>query len=231
MVTRREFLGTTAISLTAFALHSESGAEEGASRAAMERVSDPRVISPQFELYAGWPTIARRSSGELIVVWSGGREAHVCPFGQVHCMTSADEGDTWTWPRVLLDSAIDDRDAGVLETPGGALLVTTFTSLAYEPILQRAEREGNWPEEKLSRWLAAHNRLPEKERRVELGTWMLRSTDGGKTWSTRYDCLVNSPHGPIALSDGRILYAGKQLWRETPRIGVAVSGDDGASWE
>jgi len=41
---------------------------------------------------------------------------------------------------------------------------------------------------------------------------MIRSTDGGVSWSARYDCLVNSPHGPIALSDGRILYAGKVLY-------------------
>ena len=47
--------------------------------------------------------------------------------------------------------------------------------------------------------------------------WMIRSPDGGVTWSARYDCLVNSPHGPIQLSDGRLLYAGKSLWKEPYR--------------
>jgi hypothetical protein len=60
---------------------------------------------------------------------------------------------------------------------------------------------------------------------------MIRSTDGGVTWSGRYDCLVDSPHGPIQLSEGRLLYAGKDLWREGSRVGVCQSTDDGQTWE
>ena len=45
-------------------------------------------------------------------------------------------GIFWTWPEVVLDGPIDDRDAGVLETRQGTLLITTFTSLAYEPMSQ-----------------------------------------------------------------------------------------------
>ena len=59
----------------------------------------------------------------------------VCPFGEVEAMISHDSGATWTRPRTLLDSAIDDRDAGVIEMARGTLLVTGFTSLAYEPKL------------------------------------------------------------------------------------------------
>jgi len=40
---------------------------------------------------------------------------------------------------------------------------------------------------------------------------MIRSTDGGRTWSPRCSSIVNSPHGPIQLRDGRLLYAGKEL--------------------
>ena len=39
-----------------------------------------------------------------------------------------------------MDGPIDDRDAGVLETAKGTILITTFTSLAYEPILTKAEQ-------------------------------------------------------------------------------------------
>ena len=60
---------------------------------------------------------------------------------------------------------------------------------------------------------------------------MIRSTDGGLTWSPRYPSLVNSPHGPIALADGRLLYAGKQLWAAQERVGVCQSLDDGQSWQ
>ncbi|HID77583.1 MAG TPA: exo-alpha-sialidase, partial [Planctomycetaceae bacterium] len=208
----------------------------GRAASAKATVHEVRVISHLRHRYHGWPTIARRRNGQLLLVCSGGREAHVCPFGRVELMRSNDDGQTWTWPRVLMDSAIDDRDAGVLETDRGSILVTTFTSLAYESVLRRAEqtpsgRPGAWPEEKRRRWQAAHNRLPAESRQRELGVWMIRSIDGGVTWSVRYDSLVNSPHGPIQLSDGRLLYAGKDLWREPGRLGFCQSVDDGASWQ
>lgn len=166
-----------------------------------------------------------------MLVWSGRREGHVCPFGTVEWMTSDDHGASWTWPRTLLDSAIDDRDAGVLETAKGSILVTTFSSLAYESYISKAQKDGSWSAAKMQRWLAEGHRIPEEQRKQQLGTWMLRSTDNGLTWSAKYDSLVNSPHGPIQLKDGRILYAGKQLWLKNPRVGVAVSPDDGVSWE
>ena len=90
-------------------------------------VLDTRIISWKPPLYHGWPTLARRANGELLVAFSGGRERHVCPFGRVEWMRSKDNGVTWSWPQVLYDGPIDDRDAGVLETKKGTILVTTFT--------------------------------------------------------------------------------------------------------
>ena len=130
---RRSFVQTgAAASLATFFISRKASAAPAA------KILDTKVISPQFEFYCGWPTVALRKNGELWVSWSGGREAHVCPFGQVHSMTSRDKGETWTWPRVLHDSAIDDRDSGCIETAKGSLLVTTFSSLAYEPMLEKA---------------------------------------------------------------------------------------------
>lgn len=193
-------------------------------------IQETRVISYLKHRYHGWPTLARRANGELLVVSSGGRESHVCPFGRVELMRSKDEGRTWSWPEVVIDTPIDDRDAGVVETAKGSLLVTTFTSLAYETILQKAEQAGNWEQAKLWRWQAAHRRINAEQRQDALGVWMKRSTDGGVTWSGRYDCLVDSPHGPVQLADGRLVYAGKDLWREPNRVGVCESKDDGQTW-
>lgn len=199
-------------------------------------VQEMRIISQEPSLYHGWPTVARRNNGQLLLVYSGGREGHVCPFGRVELMTSDDEGRTWSYPRVLLDSAIDDRDAGVVETQKGTLLVSTFTSLAYQPILERAEGvapglAGAWDGQRLGRWRAVHGRLSAQQRQADLGEWLIRSTDGGLTWSARYPCPLNSPHGPIQLSDGRLLYAGKELWRGQHRAGVCQSSDDGLTWK
>jgi hypothetical protein len=204
------------------------GDEPGTPRSSHARaeILQTTTVLPAGEPYAGWPTVARRGDGRLWLVWSGGREAHVCPFGQVQAMTSTDEGASWTWPRVLLDGAIDDRDAGVVETATGALLVTTFTSLAYEEPLGRLGAD----DPRRPRWLAVHDRLDADGRRAERGAWLVRSTDGGTTWSARLPTIVNSPHGPIQLADGRLLYAGKELWTSAGRIGVCESTDDGLTW-
>jgi len=227
-VTRRRFLGRSAL----FGL-SLAGFPHVRTRAAMPLVKqlDLKTISHQPELYHGWPTLALLKSGDLVASWSGGREGHVCPFGQVVFMRSRDGGESWCWPRVILDSGLDDRDSGVLETQNGTLLATTFTSLAYEPILKRALQNGGWDPGKLKRWEAAHHRLTEEDRSAELGQWMIRSEDGGKTWSGKYPTIVNSPHGPIQLADGRLIYAGKELWTGQKRVGVSESLDDGKTWK
>lgn len=195
------------------------------------RLLETRVISGQPWFYHGWPTVARRQDGELWVTFSGGRSAHVCPFGQVVSMTSKDDGASWSNARVLYDGPLDDRDSGVLETERGALLVTTFTSLAYEPVLEKAEKMGTWDPAILGRWKATRDFLTPAQRRAQLGEFALRSTDGGVSWSEPIRTIVNSPHGPIQLKDGRLLYAGKKLWSEDKQIGVCESKDDGVTWE
>jgi Neuraminidase (sialidase) len=190
-------------------------------------VLETKIISPQTNYYHGWPTLTRTEKGELVVVWSGRREAHVCPFGTVEMMTSRDNGASWTFPRTVHDGPIDDRDAGVLETANGILIVTTFTSLAYAPMVAEGGGKAKDPA-----WLAAHARIADEETREgELGCWCLRSTDRGLSFSGRIDTIVNSPHGPCQLADGRLLYAGKELWTDEKRIGVSISTDDGETWE
>lgn len=235
MTSRRRFLTTSTLALPFSFPFIVRGVSGGGG------VLETKVISTQPEFYHGWPTVARRQNGELWVTCSGGREAHVCPFGKVVAMKSTDEGRTWSAPRTLYDGPIDDRDSGVLETAKGTLLVTTFTSLAYEDSYKKASAMAEhtpqgWvtkamPPERYARWKAAHEKLSDAERQAQLGEWVLRSTDGGETWSKPVATVVNSPHGPIQLKDGRLLYAGKQLWSGDKKIGVAESKDDGLTWQ
>ncbi len=225
-LSRRDFLTRSSGTLAATAL----GASmlPGSIRAAAPKatIHETKVISWQPEYYHGWSTVFRRANGELILTWSGRREGHICPFGTVEMMRSRDGGKSWTFPRTLLDGAIDDRDSGCLETAKGSLIVTTFTSLAYQTHVLDKGKYTDDP-----RWMAAHHRLPSDEaRQAELGEWAIRSVDGGITWSERIHTIANSPHGPIQLSDGRLLYPGKELWSDGKRVGAAVSEDDGQTW-
>jgi len=188
------------------------------------RVGDIRTISLQPEFYSGWPTLIRSKAGSLFLVYSGGRESHVCPFGRVDLMRSHDDGKTWSWPETLMDSAIDDRDAGICETASGALLVTTFTSLTYE------SRKKNLTAEQQTRWDAVDRRLTAAQRQELQDTWMLRSSDAGLTWSAPFRVPLNSPHGPVLVSGGRLLYAGKKVWDAEGKVGVSESSDDGKTW-
>ena len=78
--------------------------------------------------YFGWPTVARHEDGTLIVASSGLRTEHVCPWGKTVLNFSGDDGRTWSAPRVINNSPLDDRDAGVVCLGGDRLLVSWFTS-------------------------------------------------------------------------------------------------------
>jgi Neuraminidase (sialidase) len=212
-MTRRELIGGALVAGTATAA----------------RWDPATVITRQPRYYHAWPTLARRKNGELIVTYSGSREAHVCPFGRVEMIRSFDEGKTWSWPQVLMDTAIDDRDSGVVETPRGTLLVTTFTSLAFEKVL--AEAKG-WDAERMERWQAVVRATTPQQKKGLVGAWMLRSTDGGLTWSSPYKVPVMAPHGPVVTPSGRLLYAGVEYPDDKGRrVGLWESKDDGLTWQ
>ena len=201
----------------------------------MAVIHETRTISEDPQHYHGWPTLARRSNGELILLYSGGREDHVCPFGRLELMRSSDEGKTWSRPSVVFETGIDDRESGLMETARGTLIANTFTSLDFIGLLAEAEQiapgtPGAWAPERLKRWQTARDQLTADQRQAALGMWMIRSTDGGMNWSEPYNSPVSSPHGPIQLSDGRLLHAGKEVVG-TGRTGVCESTDDGQTWQ
>ncbi|MES2734704.1 MAG: sialidase family protein [Verrucomicrobiota bacterium] len=195
------------------------------------RVTETKIISQLPQFYHGWPTLALRATGELMVVYSGGREYHICPYGRQEMIVSKDDGEHWTRPRVLADSALDDRDSGIVETAKGTLLVTLFNSFAYQQHMNQPERLlnatfGQETPEMLKRWRLTDAATTQQQKEAEAGYWMLRSTDGGVSWSPRYRVPGFSPHGPVSLLDGRVFYATSNGKKAIAHL----SEDDGLTW-
>lgn len=101
---------------------------------AIAEILDVKVLAR--DRYVGWPSVACGKDGELMAVYSGDRDAHVCEKGKVRLIRSADGGKTWTKPETVIDLPIDDRDSGIIQTKTGAWLVTWFTGPPYFTELQ-----------------------------------------------------------------------------------------------
>jgi sialidase-1 len=175
-----------------------------------------RVICKQPDRYIGWPTIARTKTGELLAVFSGDREGHFCPWGKTHLVRSNDDGETWSAAEVIRDSPLDDRDAGLIETARGTLLVTWFSAVAFESSPDYRDYAAT---------------LTAKVRERHLGNWVLRSEDGGRTWDEPIRVNASSPHGPVQLRDGRILYLGVGKIDGERGLVAEESVDDGLTWK
>ena len=201
-----------------------------------EQICGVKRIQPRAEIiwthpirkagYIGWPTVMRRKSGELIVSYSGNREAHVCPYGREELIRSFDGGETWTQkPEIFHNSIIDDRDSGIVETKKGSLVSAWFSSTSFW---------GCYPK--------AMAKLPKDLVDAARGYWTRRSTDGGKTWEAPVPHRGSAPHGAIQLKDGRLLFVGtahnrnitwnpKHYPEGNPCMMVEESKDDGRSWQ
>lgn len=184
--------------------------------------------------YFGWPTVARADDGALLVASSGLRSEHVCPWGKTVLNLSTDDGRTWSPPRVVNDSPLDDRDAGVVNLGGDRLLVTWFTSDTRQYLDQ--EWVLSWlGAEELASWRDTLASITDELAAQHLGSWVMLSADGGATWSTPIRVPVSTPHGPIRLRDGNLLYLGKpyNTWDDMVAADITAthSADGGRTWQ
>jgi len=199
--------------------------------------ADHMIVAKVPGTYHGWPSTVRRQSGELIVVWSGNRERHACPLGEIRMARSKDEGQSWSGPRVIVNTPLDDRGPGILELTDGTLVLNWCCTAFAEKELRRMygpKTVAQWREvlkrrtdEAVRRWALNYT---SREPSFAVGYWTTRSTDGGETWEQPVNCPVRTPHGPIQLTDGRLLFMGKTREARDRLIRAAESRDSGRSW-
>lgn len=161
--------------------------------------------------YFAWPSVARLQNGKIAVVASGYRYAHICPFGKGVISYSEDEGETYTVPAPVIDTPLDDRDAGILAFGKSDVIMTSFNNSVQ---FQR-ECAGHYLPTECDRGRVmeffgkALDLITPEEENKYLGSEFCISRDCGVTFGKIYKSPVTSPHGPCALNDGTVLWVGR----------------------
>ncbi len=203
-----------------------------------------RVLCREPGRYIGWPTITKAANGDLLAVFSGDRDGHVCMFGKTQMVRSEDDGKTWSPPVTITDTLFDDRDAGITTLFDGTLLLSWFTSYhhpddprygdssVYADFFKGRER---WrpviekiTEEDKVRWLGRP--LDPDKHQWDSGHWTRRSVDNGYTWEEPVKVTATTPHGPVQLSDGSVILIGTGFYEGRECVVTERSYDNGKSW-
>jgi Neuraminidase (sialidase) len=170
-----------------------------------------------------FPVLIRLQDGKLMAVLRGGAP-HIGRNGRLDVVTSTDEGKTWSAPRTVIDGPDDDRNPAFGQLKNGDIL------LAYA-IIRGYDESGLK--------LLAKTR----DQRIVEGVYVMRSTDGGKTWSTpelsepihalQRGGGTISPYGKmVQLADGTVLMSVYYEFFDDRgnRDYVFRSHDGGKSW-
>ena len=166
-----------------------------------------RVLCRQPGRQIGWPTVIRRKSGEIWAVFSGDRDAHIDPYGKEQCVRSVEDGETWGKVETLIDEAVDNRDAGIVELPNTDLCLFSFGSSAYAQI-------GNRDYER------HFERLKPADVKATLKPTCRRSGWAALDWEKPVAMKGSAPHGANVLKSGRLVSVGR-----TPAGGQALGCD------
>jgi len=173
--------------------------------------------------YCAWPSIARTLGGNLVVLFTK-TEEHLGPNGAILLSRSTDNGKTWLPPVVVLDSPIDDREAGITTLRDGRIVghfwSTFWTKESYENL-----SPGSYGRDLLDRWIATVGRPRYLDAKKNSGASTAVSSDGGRTWS-KLTRGHDSVHGGIELANGNLLLAS---YRESPDSIIVHMADSASS--
>ena len=179
------------------------------------KIDEPKVImsNPNSKHnYFAWPTVARLQNGKIAVTASGFRVEHICPFGKAVIAYSENDGETYTSPAPVIDTVLDDRDAGILPFGESNVIVTSFNnSVGFQRIIEYVSEYS----------LEYLDTVTSDEEEKALGATFRISNDFGVTFGEIYKSPVTSPHGPVCLSDGTLLWVGRTFNPlNSQRIGI-----------
>lgn len=176
----------------------------------IELIGSPEVImsNPHSKHnYFGWPSVVRMADGKIIAGASGFRLDHVCPFGKGVIAYSYDNAESFTSPVTVIDTVLDDRDVGLCTFGEKGLIVTSFNNKRE---MQRLHARGQ--EKNRKAYIHSYlDTISDEEENEAIGSNFRISCNGGVTFGKIYKSPVTSPHGPIELSDGTVLWVGSNF--------------------
>lgn len=210
--------------------------------------------------YQAFPDVCRLTSGELMCVFYAGYGHVSLPNdewprgGRICIVRSTDEGRTWSEPGTLFDGPHDDRDPHIAAMRDGTLLCSFFQYRSREGKIEIdtclvSSRDGGQKWDAEPRVLAANlwacsapvREMPDGTQILGVYTAddstaygaVLRSVDGGKTWSEpvaidpKSGVRLDAETDVIRLADGRLFAA---LRSDRANMHYATSTDLGRTW-
>ncbi len=182
-------------------------------------------------------------NGDILAVFNEERFPYHHDSGQTLITRSRDGGRTWTEPKVVLPwtETTGNWDCGICELSDGSLIVNlTITAFFKRGV---APTQPSWSMHPWTRewgdWTWAF------KTQGWLGTFVVKSTDGGETWSDPVPCNVRPlkhggcrlgcwelPSGSLLMGlYGRIRGYGEEGEGESTRSALIRSDDGGLNWE
>lgn len=173
--------------------------------------------------YCGWPTVAKIYDDKLISVWSL-RQTHQDPYGKVVGAISEDNGVTWSEPFTIIDTVLDDRDAGVIFWNNKVIVSTV--SVSKHIYLNSGNQE----------WINYTNAITDEQEAEALGCKYVigELVNGELTFGEIKKAPAFTPHGMIKLANGDLGYVGYDGYdKETGITKTKItfySSADGETW-